>query len=450
MDDLSRPPEAILGHVIDLCLKAGGSAADARLSVSESISVEVRGGALEAIERAEDRALSLRCFFGQRQAHVSGADLSEDGLQTMASRCAAMARVAPEDPYCGLPDPADLASDGLDRDLDLAGEPEPSPDMLEADAMAAEAAAMAVDGVTTISSCGAGWSSGETWMAASNGFAGRDAGGHVGLGLAAVAERDGKMERDYESRTVRYLEDRPTAEEIGTIAGERTVARLGARKIPTQTAPVIYDRRVAPSLLSALIGAISGPSVARGISFLKDRLGEMVFAPGVDIIDDPFRRRGLGSRLFDGEGYLVAETKLIEDGRLTCWLLNGPAGRQLGLEPNGFSSPGFGDPPGVAPSNLYLAAGTPSPEDLMRSAGKGLLVTDMFGPSINPNTGDYSVGVAGFWFEEGAVAHPVSEVTIAGDLPAMFARLVPASDLEFRGTNDAPSLLIEDMSIAGQ
>jgi PmbA protein len=212
---------------------------------------------------------------------------------------------------------------------------------------------------------------------------------------------------------------------------------------------VIYDRRVAASLLGPLLAAIAGPSVARGVSFLRDRLGEPVFARGVNVIDDPFRPRGLGSRRHDGEGRPVAETRLIDDGVLTRWLLNGSSARQLGLVANGHASPGFGDPPGVTTSNLYLAPGSETPEALMRRVGAGLLVTDMFGPSINPNTGDYSVGVSGFWFEGGAIAHPVSEVTIAGDLPSIYARLVPASDLELRGTNDAPSILVEDMSIAG-
>ena len=242
---------------------------------------------------------------------------------------------------------------------------------------------------------------------------------------------------------------RPSPAEIGRTAGERAVARLAPRKVKTQKAAVIYDRRVSSSLISAFLGAISGPSVARGVSFLKDRLGEKVFADGIDIIDDPFLERALGCRNHDGEGLPVEKKKLIENGVLTRWLLNTSSAKQLGLEPNGFASGGFGNPPGVGTSNTHIAPGNRSPEELMKGAGKGLLVTDMFGPSINPNTGDYSVGVAGFWFEDGEVQYPVSEVTIAGDLPGIFVRLIPASDLEFRGRTNAPSLLVEDMSIAG-
>lgn len=447
MADNRIPPEELLSGLIDQCRKAGADAADARIGASEGVSVSVRDGAMESIEREESRSVALRCFYGKRQAHVSGADLSEAGLKALAERCVAMAKAVPEDKYCGLPEPGQLATGELD--MDLTGEPEMSAETLEAEALAAEAAALDVAGVKTVAGCGASWNRSTRWVAASNGFTAFKTGTSTSLGLAAVAERDGQMERDYESWSVRFAKNRPSAEEIGRTAGERTVSRLGARKLKTQKAAVLYDRRVAGSLLGALMNAISGPSVARGVSFLKDRLGEQVFAKGIHVIDDPFREMGMGSRSHDGEGLPVRETHLIDDGRLTNWLLNTSAARQLGMEPNGFSALGFGDPPGVTTSNLYLKAGDRTPAELVKQAGKGLLVTDMFGPSINPNTGDYSVGVAGFWFEDGEIAYPVSEVTIAGELPAMFERLVPASDLEFRGTRDAPSILIEDMSLAG-
>lgn len=441
-------PESILSSLLETCSKAGATGADASYGRSDGVSVDVREGKLEGIERSEAQGVSLRCMFGQRQASVSGSDVSEAGLKALAERCVAMAKVVPEDPYCGLAPAEDLAKDLLE--LDVSGDGEIATETLERDAIAAEAAALAVPGVQQVSGCGNGWSVSERWVAATNGFSSYRLSGSTGLGLAAVAEKDGAMERDYESRSVRRLEDRPSAEEIGRIAGERTVARLGSRKVKTQTGTVIYDRRVARSLIGAYLSAISGPSVARGVSFLKDSLGEQVFASGVNLIDDPFRKRGMGSRAHDGEGRAVARAKLVENGVLTRWLLNGASAKQLGVEPNGYASGGFGSTPSVGVSNAYIEAGTRTPEEMMRDAGKGLLVTDMFGPSINPNTGDYSVGVAGFWFESGEIQYPVSEVTIAGDLPGMFARLEPASDLEFRGSRDAPSLLIEDMSIAGE
>ena len=272
---------------------------------------------------------------------------------------------------------------------------------LERSAIDAEAAALAVEGVKQVSSCGAGWSRTSRWLAATNGFASHKVSSSLGLGLAAVAEADGKMERDYESRSARYREDLPGPAEIGKVAGERTVARLSPKKIPTQKAAVIYDRRLSSSLIGSLIGAISGPAIARGVSFLKDKLGEQVFAEGINIVDEPYRPRGRGSRSHDGEGRPVRERAIIENGVLTEWLLNGSSAHQLGLKPNGYASMGFGDPPGVTTSNLVLQPGTQTPEQLMAAVGTGLLVTDMFGPSINPNTGDYSVGVSGFWFENG-------------------------------------------------
>lgn len=448
MTHSEQNPAALLSALLDHCQKAGASAADASFGRSEGVSVEVRDGKLEGIERSESQGVALRCLFGQRQASVSGSDASPEGLATLAERCVAMAKVVPEDPYCGLPD-ADALVQNL-PEIDVTGDGEISAEILERDALTAEAAALGVEGVQQVSGCGNGWSTSERWVASSNGFSAHRVSGSTGLGLAAVAEKDGAMERDYESRSVRRLEDRPTAEDIGRIAGERTVARLGPRKIKTQTSAVIYDRRVSGSLIGAFLSAISGPSVARGVSFLKDALDQQVFSDGINLIDDPFRARGMGSRAHDGEGRPVARTHLIENGRLTRWLLNGASARQLDLTPNGQASGGFGSPPGVGVSNAYIEAGEKSPAELMAGVGQGLLVTDMFGPSINPNTGDYSVGVAGFWFVDGAVQYPVSEVTIAGDLPSMFKRLIPASDLEFRGTRDAPSLLIEDMSIAGE
>lgn len=447
MTRFTTPPAELLAGLLEDCLKAGASAADARIGVADGVSVSVRDGKMESIEREESASVALRCFFGQRQAHVSGADLSPDGLKALGERCVAMAKAVPEDKFCGLPDAALLATAGLD--MDLTGEPEISADVLEREALAAEAAALAVPGVKTVAGCGASWNRSERWVAATNGFRSWKTGTSTGLGLAAVAEKDGQMERDYDSWSVRFTKDRPSAEEIGKTAGERTIARLGARKVETQKAAVIFDRRVSDSLLGALLGAISGPSIARGVSFLKDWMGEQVFAKGIYITDDPLRPLGMGSRTHDGEGLPVGEAHLIEDGRLTRWLLNTSSARQLGLAPNGFAGMGFGDPPGVSTSNVYLRPGTATPGDLAKQAGKGLLVTDMFGPSINPNTGDYSVGVSGFWFEDGEIAYPVSEVTVASDLPAMFARLIPASDLELRGTRDAPSILIEDMNLAG-
>ena len=265
-----------------------------------------------------------------------------------------------------------------------------------------------------------------------------------------IAGDDEAMERGYEGRSTRWHEELPTAESIGLEAGKRAVGRLGARKIESTTAPVIFENRLAASVISPLVGAVAGTSVARGVSFLKEKLGQPVFAKGVSIIDDPHRRRGLGSTPFDDEGVATRETRLIDDGVLTTWLLNSPSARQLGLETTGHASRGLAGPPGVSPANLTVMPGDRDLEGLMKDAGAGLLVTMMFGPSLNSNTGDWSIGVSGFWFEDGEMAYPVTEITVAGNLIDVYGRLVPGSDLEFRGASNAPSLMIPDLAIAGR
>jgi len=447
MTDFAMPPETLLQYLLETCKKAGASDADARLIASYGESLAVREGKLETIERDEDAGVSLRCFYGQRQASVSGADLSPEGLKALAERCSKMAQAAPEDPYCGL-----LAADDIAKDMpkfDLSGDGDYSPERLEREALEAEAAGLGVKGVKQVSSCAVDWGHTDRWVAATNGFSAHKGGGSSRISIVAIAQKDGAMERDYAGRNSRRRADRLSPREIGELAGQRTVERLGAKRLPSQTAAVIYDRRVSTSLMNILINAISGPSIARGVSFLKDRLGEAIFAPEINIYDDPFRARGMGTRGHDGEGMAVKKSRIIADGVLNQWLLNGPSARQLGLKPNGFGGMGFGNPPGILTSNVYMEAGTHSPGELMVQTGKGLLVTGMFSPSINPNSGDYSVGVSGMWYENGELAFPVSEVTIAGDLPSMFSRMVAGNDLELLSSRDAPSVLIEGMQIAG-
>ncbi len=438
----------LLQSLLSDTLKAGADGADVRMSVNASLSVEVRSGELESVEREESRGIALRALVGRRQASVSGSDLSPAGLRALSDRVVAMAKLAPEDKYCGLPEASEITREHIDLDLDCDDTPE-APE-LERRAAEMEAVALAVPGVKQLSHSGASWSTGASWLAASNGFAAHKTSGISSMAAVAIAERDGAMERDFESTSERRRALLKSPEWVGRQAAERATARLGARKIESRTAAVIFENRLSARLVSAFIGAISGPAIARGVSFLKDRMGKQVFANGVNLIDDPLRQRGFGSRSFDGEGRPVQRTALVDNGVLTQWLLNGPSARQLGLTPNGFASMGFGDPPGVTTSNLTLQPGDRSLAGLMADAGKGLLITDMFGPSLNPNTGDYSVGVSGFWFENGEKAYPVSEVTVAGDIPSMLLRAVPGSDLEIRGATNAPSILIDAMQLAGR
>jgi PmbA protein len=439
----------ILTDVLSAALKAGADAAEAVYAKGRALSVGVRNGELEDLEREESRDLGLRVFVGARQAVVSGSDLSAAAIQRLVDRAVATARLAPEDPFAGLA-PRQRLAGGPHPDLDLFDPTEPKVEQLERISLIAENAARSVPRVAKSDGAGASWST-STWrLLTSAGFDGRHQSSGFSLSASAIAEDEGGMERAGDGRRVRHQEDLPDAAEIGLEAGRRAAARLGARKIASTTAPVIFENRIAASLLGPLIGAIAGPSVARGSSFLKDRLGERVFGAGISVVDDPFRPRGLGSSPFDDEGVAPERRALIDHGVLTTWLLNSSSARQLGLETTGHASRGLASPPGVSPNNLHMEPGDEDLPGLVRQAGTGLLVTSMFGPSLNGNTGDWSTGVAGMWFEKGEPAYPVREITVAGNLRDIYARLIPGSDLEFRGASNAPSLLVDALAIAGR
>ena len=441
--------ENLLNDVVAAALKAGADAAEAVGAERRALSITVRNGALEEVEREESRDLGLRVFVGQRQASVSGSDVSAEARAKLVERVVAMARLAPEDPYAGLADPERLARGPL-PDLDLYDPAEPAPEALEERARIAEAAARAVPKVTNSDGGSASWSSSQWRMVTSAGFSGLHRASGFSIGASAIAGDGDGMETGYDGRSVRWQSDLPQAAAIGTEAGVRAAARLGARKIASTTAAVIFENRLAASLLSPLIGAISGPSIARGTSFLKDKLGQPVFAKGVQVTDDPHRLRGLGSSPFDDEGVQNGAVSLIDDGVLTSWLLNSSSARQLGLKTTGHASRGLAGPPGVGPSNLTLQPGARNRAELMADAKAGLVITSMFGPSLNGNTGDWSVGCSGFWFEDGEMAYPVSEITVAGNLIDIYARLVPGSDLEIRGASNAPSILVDGLAVAGK
>lgn len=446
-DAAARDPR--LPDLIAAALKAGADQAEAVLSDRQSLSVGVRNGALEDVERQESRDLSLRVFVGRRQAIVSTSDLSDAAAGRLVERAVAMARLAPEDPYAGLAEPERLATAPF-ADLDQYDPAERDAAALEAAARDAEAAAVAVAGVTRSEGADAGWSVGRWRLVTSHGVDLFRRRSRFSLSASVIAGADGAMERSGDGRTTRHLQDLIAPEVLGADIGRRAVAKVGPRKIASTTAPVIFENRLAGQILSPLVGAMSGPAVARGVSFLKDRLGQRVLPAGVSLTDDPFLPRALGSTAFDDEGVAVRALAPVEDGVLTTWLLNTAAGRQLGLASTGHAARGGAGPSGVSLHNGRLSTGELDLDGLMRAAGRGLLVTGMFGPSLNPNTGDWSAGVSGFWFEDGAIAFPVSEVTVAGALPELYVRLVPGSDLEPRGGLDSPSLLIDAVAIAGK
>jgi PmbA protein len=442
-----KNPQDILASLIDAAKRAGADAADALYIESVSSSVSYRLGRLEDVERAESADLGLRVFIGQKVAFVSSTDFSADALAALPDRALAMARLAPEDKFAGLAPKERLAKDIPALDLEDAAEP--SAERLIELAREVEGAAMAVEGITNSEGGGASFSRSAVALATSEGFYGRYAGTSHSIGVAVLAGTDTGMERDHDFATARHAGDLESAAEVGRRAGERTVKRLNPRKVKSQGVPVMFDPREAASLLGHFAGAISGTSIARGVSFLKDRMGQAVFAPAITVIDDPHRLRGLRSKPFDGEGVANRRRALIDKGVLTTWLLDCASARQLGLQTTGHAARGTGGPPMPSATNLYLEPGPLSPRALMADIARGFYVTELMGMGVNSVTGDYSRGAAGFWIENGELAYPVSEVTIAGNLKDMFAHLTPADDLVFRQGTNAPTVRVEGMTIAG-
>ena len=445
---MTADPQKLLSALLDKAKARGADAADALLYKSLSASVSVRLGETEEVERSENQDLGLRVFIGDKQATVSSTNFREDALDTLVDRAVKMAELAPADPYAGLA-PEDRLAAAPFADLDLADGHEPTTEELTQRAIACEEAARAVEGVTNSSGAGASVSAGESFFATSHGFFGRRFGGSHSVGVSVLAGEGTAMERDYESDAAVHIGDLRDAAAVGREAGERAVKRLNPRKMDSQQAPVIFEQRLASSLLGPLTSAANGGSIARKTSFLLEKLGQQIFPKGVIVRDDPLRPRGFGSKPFDGEGVACTAFDLIDDGVLTQWYLNSAQARQLGLETNGRARRGTGGAPSSGPSNLDFLPGEKSPEELIRDAGKGLLVTDMFGPQINGNTGDYSVGCSGYAIENGEIAYPVSEITIAGNLLDMWGNIVGGSDLKRKGSINAPTLLIERMTIAG-
>jgi len=437
--------------VLDDLLKqariAGAESADAILYVSTSVSVERRLGQMENLERSESRDLGLRVFLGKRSAIVSATAVDPARFAAVAERAVAMARVVPEDPYAALSEQAATPDDS--QTLDLLDAQEPSVEALIARAEAAEQAALAVPGVTNSEGGSAGYSRTDVYLATSAGFAGAFARTGHSVSASVIAGTGTDMQRDYDYHGTVHLADLDAPEIIGHSAGERAVARLHPTRPKTAKVPVIFDPRVAGSLLGHLSGAINGAAVARGTSFLKDKLGKQIFAPGINIHDDPRRPRGGRSHTFDGEGVPTRARAIVADGILQTWFLDSRSAHQLGLQSTGHASRGTGGPPSPSATNLYLAAGTATPSGLMDDIKEGLYITEMMGSSINQITGDYSRGAAGFMIRDGAFAEPVAEITIAGNLNDMFLHLTPANDLRFRRGTDAPTVRIDGMMLAG-
>jgi PmbA protein len=439
-------PLDLLADLIARARAAGADAADAVLISGTAFGVQRRLGATEHVERSEGRDLGLRVFLGKRAAAVSSSTVDPSSFKELADRAVAMARVVPEDPYAGL---AETAAPPEEVSLDLEDPTEPPAEALVARASAAEEAALAVPGITNSEGADASFGRTEAFLVTSAGFAGRQARTSHSVSASALAGTGTGMQRDHDYHATVHLADLDDPTAIGRSAGERAVARLNPTRPKTAKVPVIYDPRVAGSLLGHLAGAISGASVARGTSFLKDKLGARLFAEGIEVHDDPRRVRGLRSRIFDGEGTPTAARDLIAAGVLTTWLLDSRSARQLGMRSTGHAARGTGGPPSPSASNLYLMAGSLTPAELMADIKLGLYVTELIGMGVNGVTGDYSRGAAGFMIRDGAIAEPVAEITIASNLLEMFAHLTPANDLRFRRGTDSPTVRVDGMTVAG-
>jgi len=438
---------AVAESLVERGIAAGASAADALYVGERSSGVQVRLGEIDNVSRSEGEEIGLRLFVGQRSATVASSDLSDDSLSTLVERCLAMAKQAPEDPFAGLA-PGELLHQGPLAGLDSDDREEPDPTHLRGRALAAEQAALAVKGVTNSSGAGASASASMIALATSGGFSGAYQSSGHGCSAAVIAGEGATMQRDHAWHSARHLADLESAAEIGRRAGERAVARLNPGRPKPGKYPVLFDPRVSSSLLGHFAGAISGSAIARKTSFLQDKLGASVFAEGVTIIDDPLRPRGLRSRPFDGEGVRVSQRELVSDGILNQWIAESASARQLGIEPTGHAARGVGGAPGASPSNLYLAAGLRSREELLADFAEAVLIIELIGQGVNGVTGDYSRGAVGFMVRNGEIAEPVAEITVASNLLDMFATLEAASDLEFRRGVDAPTILVPEMTVA--
>jgi len=446
----SDPNLSSLAHrLLDAALKAGADSADALAVSGTSLSIEIRKGALEQAERAEGVDIGLRVLIGRRQACVSASDTSEPTIRALAERAVAMAREAPEDPNAGLADPDQLAKSWDIAALDLADPAaEPSAALLEASARAVEAAALGSAGITQVEAAAA-YSRRQLHLAATNGFSGGYGRTSTSLSAVAFTGQGTEMQRDYAGESRIYAADMPLPDEIGRLAAERTLQRVGSVKPKTGTFPVIYDERVAASLVSHLLSAINGTSIARGSSWARDLLGKAVLPKGISLIEDPLRPRIGSSRPFDGEGLATRRREIVADGVLTGWVLDLSTGRQLGMPSTANAMRGTGAPPSPSTSNIDLTQGSLSRQDLIAQMGTGLLVTSMIGSTINPTTGDYSRGASGIWIENGQPAYPVHECTIAGNLRDMLLRIIPANDARSHLSTRVPSILIDRMTLAG-
>lgn len=442
-DDFSK----LMDMLLDRARAAGADAADGIVVGGHGHSVSVRMGEVESIERSEDHDIGLRVFVGQRNATISTSRLDEDSIKVLAERAVAMAKLAPEDPYAILAEPEQLATST--PSLDMFDDTTPSAEDLKTRALTAENAARAVDGITNSEGGGASHGVVDVMIATSKGFSGRYKRSSFGFSAMVLSEKNGVMERDYDYSSAVYDSDLDDPVEVGRRAGERTMERLGAVRPPTGAFPVVYDRRVSRSIAGHIASAINGSAIARGTSFLKDKMDQAIAASSITMVDDPLRPRGMGSSPFDGEGLPRQRRVMVENGVLKGWFLDLASAKQLGLAPTGNAGRGVGSSPSAGTSNWIMEPGDISRDELIAGIDEGFLVTEMIGSSVSLITGDYSRGASGFWIKNGKISHPVTEATIAGNLSDMLMNITLADDLDLTQSTASPSLRIDGMTVAG-
>ncbi len=438
----------ILAKILSQAKSMGADEAEAVFYEADGISVTVRLGKLETVERPAEKALGLRVYCGKRTTSLSTSDLSPTALSELAEKAIMIAKQSPENPFAELAGENLFAGD-YNQNLEINDATSPEAKTLKEMALGAEGAGRAVKGITNSEGGSAGWKKSKKTHLTSRGFEGENASSSFSCYTVLLAGEGTRMERDYEFSSARFFEDLDNPEGIGRKAAKRTLKRLNPRKIKSQSVPIIFHRRTSNSLLNHFASAINGKPVAKGTTFLSTEMGNQIFSNNIKIIDDPTRKRGLSSKPFDGEGLKMERLNLVQDGVLKNWLLDIASGKEMNLTSNGRASRSLAGATNPSSSNLYMENGKRSLKEMMANVGEGLLVTEMIGMGVNGVTGDYSRGATGFWFENGEIAYPVSEITIAGNLKEMFATLEPASDLKFKQGTDAPSILIPSMVVAG-
>lgn len=426
---------------------AGADAADMVMVASTDIAVSQRNGTPEDIERAESSAIGLRVFVDGKSAMVSSTDFSATTLKETAQRAVAMAKASVADPYVTLA-PNELWVKNI-SELELYEDAEPSVEWLQAQCALAEDAALSHEGITNSEGAEAHVSRNRIALMTSEGFAQEYRTSSCSLSLSVIAGKGDKMERDYAYSVKRFTSDLGAAKAIGDEAARRTLQRMNPKKVSTQSVPVVFDPRVGRSLLGNFASAINGSAIARGTSFLKNKMGEAVFAKGINIVDDPHIVRGLGSKPFDGEGVANQKRLMVQDGVLQSWILDMRSANQLSLNTTGHAVRGISSAPHPSSTNFYMQAGEVTLKDMLSGIKNGFYVTNAFGMGVNLITGDYSQGASGLWIENGELSYAVSEVTIAGHLSDMFTHLTPANDLVFDYSTNVPTFMIEPMMVAG-